>query len=248
MILRRVIEHLREQEWTAIAIDFVIVVVGVFIGIQVSNWNDERQERADERAFMQRLHDDVVEAEAKSARLRERRFAQSKAIIEGMAVIFGETERKDLRDEECIYIAYSHDYVLTAPAIPSFDELLSAGRLNIVRDRELKRALAKFQQSLEVLSYWRSWGTREQHTLPDKYPALIKLRSYFDEGRGEVWSRASCDTGGMRKDQRFLNNLSENADTFDGFVRDALAPWNDNFSALHRRLDEILGINHGTAR
>lgn len=39
MILRRVITHVREQNWTAIGIDFVIVVTGVFIGIQVSNWN-----------------------------------------------------------------------------------------------------------------------------------------------------------------------------------------------------------------
>ena len=246
MILRRVVAHFRKQEWTAIAIDLVIVVAGVFIGLQVANWNTARQARADERVFIQRLHDDVVQAEAKSARLRERRFTQSKAIIEGMAVIFGERERKDLSEEECLYLAFSHDYVLTAPAIPAFDELLSSGRLNIVRDRELKRSLARFQQSLEVLSYWRSWGTREQHTLPDKYPALIKVRSYFDEGRGEVWSQAICDAEGMRENQRFLNNLSENADSFDGFVRDALAPWNDSLSELHRRLDEILAIDHGT--
>ena len=35
MLLRRVIEHVRDQNWTAIAIDFVIVVAGVFVGIQV---------------------------------------------------------------------------------------------------------------------------------------------------------------------------------------------------------------------
>lgn len=35
MLLRRVISHVRKQEWTAIGIDFVIVVVGVFVGIQV---------------------------------------------------------------------------------------------------------------------------------------------------------------------------------------------------------------------
>ena len=40
MLLRRVIEHVKSQNWTAIALDFVIVVVGVFIGIQVSNWNE----------------------------------------------------------------------------------------------------------------------------------------------------------------------------------------------------------------
>ena len=42
MLLRRVIDHVRKQEWTAIWIDLAIVVVGVFIGIQVSNWNDDR--------------------------------------------------------------------------------------------------------------------------------------------------------------------------------------------------------------
>lgn len=42
MLLRRVMEHVTEQNWTAIGIDFVIVVLGVFIGLQVSNWNDAR--------------------------------------------------------------------------------------------------------------------------------------------------------------------------------------------------------------
>ncbi len=42
MILRRIMQHVREQNWTAIAIEFVIVVVGVFLGIQIGNWNAER--------------------------------------------------------------------------------------------------------------------------------------------------------------------------------------------------------------
>jgi len=45
MILRRVIKHFRNQEWTAISLDFLIVlivVIGVFVGLQVSNWNDRR--------------------------------------------------------------------------------------------------------------------------------------------------------------------------------------------------------------
>jgi hypothetical protein len=36
MILRRVIEHVKAQNWTAMALDFLIVVTGVFIGIQVA--------------------------------------------------------------------------------------------------------------------------------------------------------------------------------------------------------------------
>jgi len=45
MILRRVTEHVKAQNWLAVGIDFLIVVVGVFIGIQVANWNEGRIER-----------------------------------------------------------------------------------------------------------------------------------------------------------------------------------------------------------
>jgi hypothetical protein len=44
MILRRVTRHVKDENWFAVGLDFVIVVVGVFIGIQVANWNDERLE------------------------------------------------------------------------------------------------------------------------------------------------------------------------------------------------------------
>jgi hypothetical protein len=44
MILRRVTQHVRTQNWTAIGIDFVIVVVGVFIGLQVNVLNEARVE------------------------------------------------------------------------------------------------------------------------------------------------------------------------------------------------------------
>ena len=60
MILRRVISHFRHQEWTAIAIDFVIVVIGVVVGIQVSNWNEELETRRKAEVFTARLTADLV--------------------------------------------------------------------------------------------------------------------------------------------------------------------------------------------
>jgi hypothetical protein len=54
MILRRLTGNLRAQNWTAIMIEFLIVVVGVFFGTQVSNWNQQRLEkRATERMLDQ---------------------------------------------------------------------------------------------------------------------------------------------------------------------------------------------------
>lgn len=42
MLLRRITQHVRSQNWFAVGLDFVIVVVGVFLGIQIGNWNEER--------------------------------------------------------------------------------------------------------------------------------------------------------------------------------------------------------------
>ena len=55
MFLRRIAENLRVQNWTAVALDFLIVVVGVFIGMQVSNWNQERVEKRETERLLVNL-------------------------------------------------------------------------------------------------------------------------------------------------------------------------------------------------
>jgi hypothetical protein len=61
MILRRVISHFKKQEWTAIGLDFLIVVVGVFVGLQVSNWNEGRAVDQQSALFTERLTADLLE-------------------------------------------------------------------------------------------------------------------------------------------------------------------------------------------
>ena len=63
MIVRRLARRIREHDWFAIAIELAVVVLGVFIGLQASNWNDQRVQ--DQRAvvFGERLQEDLfVEA------------------------------------------------------------------------------------------------------------------------------------------------------------------------------------------
>jgi len=45
MLMRRAVEQFKQQHWMAIGIDLAIVVLGVFLGIQVSNWNEARIEQ-----------------------------------------------------------------------------------------------------------------------------------------------------------------------------------------------------------
>lgn len=46
MILRSLNKHVKDQNWFAVGLDFLIVVFGVFIGLQVGNWNDAVRDRA----------------------------------------------------------------------------------------------------------------------------------------------------------------------------------------------------------
>jgi hypothetical protein len=61
MRARRVVEHLESQNWTAVVIELVIVVLGVFIGIQVSNWNDNRATERTAARFTEDLKTDLRE-------------------------------------------------------------------------------------------------------------------------------------------------------------------------------------------
>ena len=59
MLLRRVIEHVKHQNWTAVGLDFLIVVFGVFIGIQVSNWSEARAFKSLERDLLIELQSEI---------------------------------------------------------------------------------------------------------------------------------------------------------------------------------------------
>ena len=59
MILRRLTANFRKQDWTAVTVELVIVVLGVFIGMQVSNWNQERVTDQQAAVFTARLKTDL---------------------------------------------------------------------------------------------------------------------------------------------------------------------------------------------
>ena len=60
MRLRSLTQHLNNQNWFAVVLDLFIVVVGVFIGIQVSNWNEELNDLVRADAFVVRLHENIT--------------------------------------------------------------------------------------------------------------------------------------------------------------------------------------------
>ena len=55
MIVQRLNEAIRSQNWANVFIEFVIVVLGIFVGLQANNWNESRLDRNQERESLERL-------------------------------------------------------------------------------------------------------------------------------------------------------------------------------------------------
>ncbi|MDH3439785.1 MAG: hypothetical protein OEM63_03455, partial [Gammaproteobacteria bacterium] len=59
MFLRRIAKAVAEQDWFVVLIELVVVIVGIFVALQVAQWDDARQERIGERHYLTRLQSDV---------------------------------------------------------------------------------------------------------------------------------------------------------------------------------------------
>ena len=112
MLLRRITKHVKDQNWFAVGIDFAIVVVGVFMGLQVANWNEARTD-------MQRS------ADLKLRLVQDFRTIEENAIRNINAITSWQTVSQAIGDE-----------VLAGTLSPSQPEL--ANRLS-VSQRELPR-------------------------------------------------------------------------------------------------------------
>ena len=82
MILRKLADAIKEQSWFTVVLEILIVVIGIFIGLQVDGWNQQRKDRIDGQFFLKRLHNDIMLVEQMSARVRERRLKRIEYLTE----------------------------------------------------------------------------------------------------------------------------------------------------------------------
>jgi len=147
MILRRIIAHFRKQEWTAIALDFVIVVVGVFVGLQAQAWNESRQDRVQERAYIERLTRDFTAIEERTV------FANTKW-LEVITVsrrlladidAYNATGRMPRPEQDILAdINGLPGTRIPAPRAATFVEMLSTGEIRVLRNEDLRDALLAY--------------------------------------------------------------------------------------------------------
>ena len=138
MILRRVIEQIKHQHWLAIVIDLVIVVLGVFIGMQVSNWNQQRATDRQAEIFTERLRADL-RVEAWNYDYMIQYFAEVQANAESaLAVMEG---RKQASSEQLLISAYrATQYNTHIRRRATYDEMTATGNINLIKDDALREA------------------------------------------------------------------------------------------------------------
>lgn len=136
MILRRLSQSLKEQNWMAIAIEFVLLVLGVFLGIQVANWNAERETNKKAAIFTERLKTDLRHALWSEKLLIE----YYKDVQDNAVLALGElTGEKPMTDEQFLISAYrSSQYRWLTQQRATYDELVSTGSIGLIADEKLR--------------------------------------------------------------------------------------------------------------
>ncbi len=144
MILRRFAQALKEQNWTSIAIEFVLLVLGVFLGIQVANWNEARVEDAKARAYLARVHGNFA-SDLQSIERREMFWRQ--VIGHGKhAIRYAETgELVDGSAWKTVLAFYQASQLWQwVTADSTYQEMRSGGELGLIRDQRLRDAMSSY--------------------------------------------------------------------------------------------------------
>ena len=144
MILRRVIAHFKKQEWTAIFLDSLIVVMGVFVGMQVNNWNAARVDRVRAHDYLQRIASDL---DADIATYTDRLgFWRQVAVYGAQGLDYAETgEAKGASQWELLLAFFQSSQVAEYYTTQTtYDELTSAGEIGLIADTGFRNDLAQY--------------------------------------------------------------------------------------------------------
>ena len=127
MITRRFIENLKQQHWTGVVIELVIVVLGVFIGLQANNWNERREFRQREIGLLKDLRADIV-AENKLLRSRGDEYREvSAAGQRALAALDDGTGCKDHCVAVIVDLMHASQWVSARLSQSTFQEMRRLG-------------------------------------------------------------------------------------------------------------------------
>jgi hypothetical protein len=150
MILQRLSKSIRKQDWFAVVIEFVVVVVGIFAGLQANEWAQERQDRKQERAALERLFLEVDNAHQQLSEDVQRTLWINQT--RRNAVRFSDSDDPVPDDELPLKIGINTLAFFPAvmPISVAYDELKSSGQMQLIRSAALRDQIAQFHTDLAI--------------------------------------------------------------------------------------------------
>lgn len=148
MIVRRIRMHVARQDWFAVLIDLLIAILGVFIGIQVANWNEARGQRAQSHEDRQRLIADLDSNAADN----ENRALYFGAVRRHALGALAALERPAVESGEAFLIdAYqATQLVPRAFKHTTYDEIVATGRLTRLAEPVLRDHVGNLYSTAEA--------------------------------------------------------------------------------------------------
>jgi hypothetical protein len=143
MLLRRITKHVTDQNWFAVFIDFIIVVVGILIAFQITEWNETLQDRAIEQDYKALLIEDLkIIKDELTKQIEHEEFivkqtAKSLKILNSMSI----QPQTELFGQSLTLITGRRTIRLDSP---TFTEIKGAGRLTIIQNATLRKAIITY--------------------------------------------------------------------------------------------------------
>lgn len=148
MILNRMRERFRSQDWFGVGLELLIVVLGVFLGLQASNWNEGRIESETGRSYRERLAGDF-RSNQNDLDARGGYYRSVKAhALDTLAELQNPSANAG---EQFLIDAYQATQITVRPVKRSaWDEILTVGALNIVGDQKYRETVADYYLLVEA--------------------------------------------------------------------------------------------------
>lgn len=203
MIYKRAIAKLRTQEWPAIAIELAIVVVGVFLGTWVANWNEERVEQKDIVRLLQQLHPEVARFEDE---IQDARTYYAVTDRSAHVALAGWAGNPTVSDHDFVIAAYQASQIRAIAAdSQSYSQLLGGDQVRKIENQDLRAAVMRLiNYDFEPLQL-PVMRTRYRDNVRQLIPQAIqeKVRAQCgdrDTATGRIVLPARCDIALPAKD------------------------------------------------
>lgn len=249
MILQRLASTIRHQNWSQIIIEILIVVIGIFLGLQVTDWNDERQERVQENIYIHRLHNEVITAiERKKSYVDYRATAmQNNGVV--LDILSGKIQADVITQIQCNGILETH--MLSDPSLilPTLSELLSSGRISYLKDDSLTSTLSEYLIAMDELDDSVAEMRLSAVVLPQEHPELIIMPLALDTltsytpGDLSATVDVRCNLELMRESRSFQNDYVTNIHRQVYYFK-VMESELSTLMKIHKIIDENIGVVH----